>query len=597
MERLYILPHRARRERIPNSHSTFLLSLPRNSKNDTVMKKILALSLLLSVLALGAGAQNQYWNYMSYNVPCPKSAVSVVHSNQNIYYFQSDPTPSLSITKIDPSTMTPTGTPKYSDSNYSLNSFLMMDGGFEDSNGSIVIYGHVPSASGATPAYAIVDPYLNSLVVFCGQTAVGTIVDGCEGYDTDGRQVYMFVMDNGQLLAVGANDQISITPILSEYYTDISWDSIHHFFIATGTWAYGQTHPGIIVDIFNFESTNPALGTTSNVQHSFTCFLNNNSFDRVSEHQAMHVQLDERQILVCRDLREDKKDILWMTRISDYWNTNCTVQESYEYKIPTHKLLALDLLYDPFHLRVNFLGEIIYCTNFNTKFLSQVNPYKLYLGMNAGQLDGTFAIPTSCPSIADPTVNIYGNVLSVSNLALNIFHECVPVMIAGVSPGSPNRILTETYDISQLTCDYPLPVETKPIDPYIVPYSLTTTLNPFPFSYQQCSLGLDIVASSIHCSGWDACPPLSKDSLEIKAASLSYDKVPIIDLKGTHQFVCQGFDGKIQYYLYDMTGRTVVQGTTYNDIQNLLPNLQGVFILKAIDKSDGFSTKKIILFP
>ena len=563
-----------------------------------VMKKIFALTLLLLVLTLGTGAQNLFWNYMSYNVPCPKSAVSVVHSNQNIYYFQSDNTPSLSIMKIDPSTMAPTGIPKYASSNNStLNSFLMMDGGFEDLNGRIVVFGHIPSGTGATPAYATVDPYLNTLVLFSGQTAVGAIVEGCVGYDTDDQQVYMFVLDNGQLLAIGANDQTRITPNISEYYTDISWDDTHHCFIATATMAYGQTHPGIIVDVFEFQSSNPGLGTTAYVHHNHVYFLNNNTIINGGEYQSMHVQLDEEHLLVCRDLREEKQDILWMTRISDYWNTNCTVQESYVYKIPTHKLLALDLLYDPFHSRLNFLGEIVFCTNYNTKVLSQVNPYKLYLGMNAGQLDGSFAIPTPCPSMADPTINIYGNELSVSNLSLNVFHACVPVMIAGVKPGTAERVLTETYDISQLTCDYPLPTEESPIAPYIVQYPLTTTLDDYPFISQQCSLATDNVSKGIHCYGWDTCPPLSKDSSETKATTTSNDILPRISQEGLHLFVCQGFEGMIQYYLYDMTGRTIVQGTTFNDIQNLLPNLQGVFVLKTTDKSGSFASKKIILFP
>ncbi len=556
------------------------------------MKKIFSFFFLLVGFALGGVAQNQYWNYHSYNVPCPKSAVSIVHENENIYYFQSDPT-ALSIMKINPLTMTPTGMPKFS----YVNSDLIMDGGFEDFNGQCVVFGHILPGTGAIPAYAIVDPSLNTLSIFSGQSNTGTIVDGCVGYDMFDNQTYMFVLDNGKLLAIGPNDQVSITPTLSEYYTDISWDDTHHCFVATGTWAYGQTHPGIIVDLFEFIPSDPVLGTPASDSHIETYFLNNNTLIEVAEHQSMHVQLDEEHLLVCRDLRNEKQDILWMTRIIDYWDSGHAVQESYLYYFPTHKLLALDLLYDPFHSRVNFLGEIVYCTTNNTKFLSQANPNKLSLGMNAGQLDGTFAVLPGCPSIADPFVNIYGNELTVSNLALNIFHDCIPVMIAGVKQGTQDRILTETYDISQLTCDYPLPVEKSHVEPYIVPYSLTTIVDDYLFSDQQYSLSMDGVVSSIHCYGWDACPQLLRDTLGTKAANISHDIVPEITIISSHQFICQGFDGKIQYALYDMTGRSLSHGTTINDIQNFLPNMQGVYILKATDEVGGCVIKKILMFP
>ncbi|MBR4134838.1 MAG: hypothetical protein IKU03_00275 [Bacteroidales bacterium] len=555
------------------------------------MKRIYTLVVLLIGLSVAAGAQNQYWNYYSVNVPCPKSAVSIVHENENIYYFQSDPT-ALSVMKINPLTMTPTGMPKFS----YVNSELIMDGGFEDLNGDCVVFGHILPGTGAIPAYAIVDPSLNTLSIYSGLSNAGTIVDGCVGYDKFDNQAYMFVLDNGKLLAIGPNDQVSITPDNAEYYTDISWDDHHHCFVATGTWAYGQTHPGIIVDLFEFIPSDPNMGTPAMVSHNETYFLNNNTISDVAEHQAMHVQLDEGHLLVCRDLRVEKQDILWMTRIYDYWNSSHTVQESYLYFFPTHKLFALDLLYDPYHSRVNFLGELIYCSTSYPKLLSQVNPFKLSLGMNVGQLDGTFALLPSCSSIFDPSINIYGNVLTVSNLSLNIFHECIPVMIAGVEPGTTNRILTETYDISQLTCDDSLPIKKKPADPYIVLYPLTTTVDDFPFSKQPYTLSLDVVNSSIHCYGWDACPPLPRDTTEARAANILHGVVPEITIMSSRQFVCHGFDGKIQYALYDMTGRSLAHGTTYNDIQNFLPDLQGVFILNATDNVGECATRKIILF-
>ena len=112
------------------------------------------------------------------------------------------------------------------------------------------------------------------------------------------------------------------------------------------------------------------------------------------------------------------------------------------------------------------------------------------------------------------------------------------------------------------------------------------------FSYVNSDLIMDGVASNIYCYGWDACPQLLRDTLGTKAANISHDIVPEITIISSHQFVCQGFDGKIRYALYDMTGRFLSQGTTINDIQNFLPNMQGVYILKATDEVGGCVIKK-----
>ena len=52
--------------------------------------------------AQGAVAQNMYRNYRSTWVSKPTSAVSVVHSNGYVYFFQADGSGKLSAAEIDP---------------------------------------------------------------------------------------------------------------------------------------------------------------------------------------------------------------------------------------------------------------------------------------------------------------------------------------------------------------------------------------------------------------------------------------------------------------------------------------------------------------
>ena len=103
------------------------------------MKKTCTFLFLLLTLALGARAQNQYWIYQSQNSTNPTSTVSIVHSNQYVYYFQVDVINSiLSMTEIDPITMLPTGVDKF----FGAAHGLTLEGGLEDVNGNFVLYGY-----------------------------------------------------------------------------------------------------------------------------------------------------------------------------------------------------------------------------------------------------------------------------------------------------------------------------------------------------------------------------------------------------------------------------------------------------------------------
>ena len=74
------------------------------------MKKLhIAIALVLWGFAQSATAQNMYRNYLSNCVSRPKSAVSVVHSNGYVYFFQADDMGKLSVSEIDPLSMNPTG--------------------------------------------------------------------------------------------------------------------------------------------------------------------------------------------------------------------------------------------------------------------------------------------------------------------------------------------------------------------------------------------------------------------------------------------------------------------------------------------------------
>ena len=497
----------------------------------------------------------------------------------------------MSVAKIDPNSLLSNGTTHY----MTLNTNFNLKGGFKTFDGNCVVYGSELSLSGnSTPAFAAFETSTNLLKYFNNISIGNRILDGCAGYDINGNQIYMFVLDNGQMIAVDMSSNItSITA--NEYYTDISWDDTHNFFVATGPISYGLSYPRFFVDLFTFDASTPPA-----INHTLQYYVDNNAIPGMAEHQAMHVKLHDDTLLVFRDLRTSTEEVIWLTTIYNYWDPSRVVDSSYFFHVPTHKLVALDMLYDPIHQRLNFLGEFIYCTTHNSQFLAQVDPYNFYLGMKAKQLDGGFAISPPCPSTTSPTIDIYGSYLNTTNLALDIYHECVPLLIAGAgwypSLADDRSILTETYDISQSDCDQELPVVWKPASPIIANCQLTTTLgNPScGITYPQPLI--DNVTESILCYGPDACPSLERDSLT-KALPITSESKQDIVLSECKQFYCTGFDGSIQYCFYDMTGSLVSTGKTYSGQYNPLPEKCGIYILRAMDSKGNLSVKKVFSLP
>ena len=547
-------------------------------------------------LSLDAVAQNHYRNYKTYpHVSAPLSAVSLVHSDTIIYFFQTDQK-EFSVTPIDPANLLQTGTPKYATQ---IQRF-MMKGVFEDSNGNCIIFGRkhlTPTTS--NPAFAIVDLTSNYIDYYAFPLEFNELVQGCLGYDANGAEIYMFVLDNGQLMAVDLSNGFfgRIVPLSGEHYTDISWDHNNHCFIATGTLASGQTHPGIIVDLFEFDAQDAMAGLASAVNHVIQYFVDNLFINDVAEHQSLHTVLDDNNLLLYRDLRVVKQDIVWLTRIVDYESINHSIVESYFYFIPTQKLYALDMLYDHCRQRFNFLGKLIYCTAYNSQIFAQVDPFDLASGMNVKQLGGGFAIPTPCPSMMDASINIYGSYLSMNNLALDPFHSCVPTLIAGADSLSGIGVLTETYDIyDSYECDFPLAIDVKPASPQILPYTLTDSIGEFELTTWVSSLLFDEnVTESTLCEDPGECLAFRQDTTLAK--SLLLGTKPCFILENNREFTCLHFEGNIQYTLYDLLGKAIFSGNTSNGLVNSLPHLHGVFLLQATDSKGQQALKKMFIIP
>lgn len=571
------------------------------------MKKLYTITaFILWGFAQMVNAQNMYRNYQSSPnaVPRPTSAVSVVHSNGFVYFFQADDNGNLSATEIDPLSMNPMGNDQY----YQLtipnvsNIEISLNGGFEDAIGKFVLFGAIHYYDNYInqycqyPAHVIIASNLSTCDVYYDSSSGSEYTAGCDGYIQNMNEAYMMV--NGrELVTIDALLPINIHRIEldaatnpTDHYSDVSWDAVHGKFIATGyAWntSLGYKDPFVkVFELLNYTTINP---------FAEYCVLNQ-SYTQSNEYKTLHVQINNDDMILYHDLRRANGqyayDVIWLTRIHDFWDVNtATVVESMFYDVPNTKLSAKDMLYDPYNKRLNFLGYINHCRDGLTHILAQVDPYMLSSGIEIGQLGATFTGGT-CLNDQPPYVDIAYNDLEMFNLALNQYNPCNSVLIAGV--GNQQAILTETYDISLSKCDIPMWHADNLASPVLKPYSLN---NAFPQSNLQTptvSVFPDNIAVNILCDEPDAC------SHQFGGKSLPQPLTNItpaakITFEPNKLFVCEGFEGTILYSFYDVAGKLLQQGITRNGEKNSLKMYSGVCLLKAMDVMGNQVVKKIIL--
>lgn len=546
------------------------------------MKKLyIIIALTLWGFAQTAGAQNMYRYYQPFFHS--KNAISVVHSNGYIYFFQTDLTGTLLATQIAPITMMPLYT-----SNLSQNlPNVYLKGAFEDHNGDIVLFGC--DNSGWNPLYIVVDQNLANYSVFESLSS-GQFVAGCEGYSQNGSPIYMMVTNTGKLYAIDYNYQYTPSIIYPPYtfaifelprqysfdiYTDISWDTSLNQFIATGVISNGLDHwLDPFVEVFKYDLANNTIISQP------TYLIDNNAYNDVSVAQALHAKLNNNELLLYQDLRHHDTqyfyDNIWLTRIKYYWDASMAFpEESFFYELPSTKIFAKDMIYDSHNKRLSLLGEFINCEYL--QILAQVNPFQLYSGINIGQLGIGFSISNTCTNLQPPTILLYSNDIVMSNLALNHYNPCVPLLVAGVK--DPNGILSETYDIASSSCDELLWHHDSKAIPILKPCTLNHSMSADLINPISSNTTLDNVSNGKICADNNSC--FHKNDDKVLEQSLSNCK-PAVDiyLEGNNHFICEGFEGEIQYSIYDVEGKLMQQGTTNNGMHNPLTVANGIFFSK-----------------
>ena len=514
------------------------------------MKKLyIIIALVLGSCAQMASAQNMYREYQTgYH---PRTAVSVVHSNGYVYFFQADETGCLIAIEIDPLSMLPTGNSKRFDINQTPGCIVYLNGGFEDASGDFVLFGYNLEMNNIySPSYPTFIKITQNFS-FCDvyyEHHNGEYIAGCDGYNQNSEEVYVFMngreIDVVELVPSIALHRLRLDEIHNpnDFFTDISWDAIHSTFIATGSaWNTQTGHECPFVDVFD-------LINNDTIHSIAEYFVDNLIYTTANEFKSLHVQLDQNNLLLYHDLRwvngQNPYDIIWLSRIKNFWNINSVVvDESMFYMLPNAKLTAKDMLYDPYHKRFNFLG--VFSFNKHLQILAQADPYSLNSGMNIGQLGIGFNVTSTIPNPQYPLIDLYANDFEMFNLALDIHSPCYPLLIAGVDQTVGGSILTETYNIANSACDILLWKKQETAHPVLKPYSLKNTLPSPNLQHNSVNLQNVVVSRNYLCDEPAACSH-QYGGKSLKQPLICVHSIAEVTIESDGLFVCDGFNGDIK---------------------------------------------------
>lgn len=556
------------------------------------MKKVILFLSILFIALCNVFAQNAHWSYGLSSGTSASSAATVVRSNGTAYIAQTQTgTNTIHLSEINPSTMTATGaTCTYVNASTYNNIFL--NGGFEDFNGNIIVYGYCYNVVGYEYGYiAEIDPNNFFQIKHMESAMNNRMISGCTGVDANGNVINVLVGSDGNLHVFFNGNEQREREYTGQYgyYTDVVWDNTNYCFIASGS-CYNNT--ALMMDPFISCFMYNAIAQQFIIIKEYA--ISNNNISGWSEGKSLISIIDDNHLVLYQDLRKDNYDIIWMTLVKGFLSTTPVLQISTHFLAPLHKLSSFDMLYDKYNNRLNLLGQFDYCS-WSTSFIAQTDPFNLSY-LNIGQISSMYG-NVSCNTLDVPIQSVIGNDVRLNNITLNPYNPCITTISTGIAKNSfgTTPYLTETYDITMSNCDMLFDVLRAHCFPSL--YSIQT--HPLPLSCSS-SLPMNPVVNLI-TSHYNECPDAvycAKSSEltnyeETKSCVISEgNRARIEEYAGT--FVCFGFSGAVEYEILDVTGKRICFGKTVNGKPNPINlNQYGLYLLRCIDETGNYCVRKI----
>lgn len=547
------------------------------------MKKNIVLLTLFMAVATAITGQNAHWEYQfssSGNPVAPTSAI-VVNSFGKIYLFQTDPA-GIYVSLIDHSTMQPVAIDYELLQGYDF----LLEGGYGDFNGNIVVYGSVDVGGVPVPISGRYDVSSHAFTSYFLDNAHPNdhFINGCCGYDINGNGVNMLVLENtGQLVCVdwdhNSIDSLKITNFNGKI-SDVVWDAGNLRFAVAGSQESGYEQLFLLEVQYNINS-----GFI--LQNTLAWYVDP-SYNYGERRTCLEI-ISDSEIIVGHCARTQQADGVWLSIVNSY----TTVTNSVFFDMPSQKLFLLDMKFDDSRNQLALLFEMHHvCGRVN--IIAQVDPYSLS-GMSAAEVWNTIAPSPPCAYSQDP---LYDNEIYLKKLELNRMPwSCARILASGINHNGSfgqDAFVTETYKIAYSQCDYVFfPGETGAS----YTYSAVSCLNSYHYYVYPPVFSPSPNPGSL--DGYWSCPdlmPCSKGAVESPKRMINEgNDVAKLEFGIDGTFVFQSFSGEILYGVYNALGQLVLSGNTHNGTLWVDLPETGFYIVKAEDSIGNVVTKKIIV--
>jgi len=546
------------------------------------MKKIL-FSIIMLISVVNIYSQNPHYEFLLTNNPIT-SAVTIIHSDQ-FGYILSTKANNINVSIIDPTNMQPIG----STYQFECNIFkeIKFQGAFEDLDNNLVAYGIAKDANSTyyiifkirtdftnrqilydiiLPCDPIYDPFL-----FCNG-----IIEGCSGYDINGEIVNLFLLKTGEVFftdnsynSVYQDNLQCVFPF--DKISDISWNPFNKEFVASG---YSDEYQDPFLIFFDCSINAPYF--IINQEFRLTSQLHITH----AEGRTLHEVIDDQNIILCQDLRKGDIDYIWLTLL----NPNI-VNSKLFFFYPSRKLFNYDMKFDKNGDVLTILGRSVGC-GVGVNFLAQINPYTL------DQLNVAQIRDPNNPNYICPGTNSAQNQIFLRRLELNPYNSCHTILSTGTFCSA--IYMTETEDISLTNCDNIQQIQDMIVNPIIDVFnSQIIHFNP-SISFHPTQVNLLNLAKTEPCDDIIDCS--SKGNNQIDNTLIKNELLPSILFFDNNKFIVENFNGKLHYYIYDVTGKLLINGITESDKINTIDKLiDGFYILK-IENSKGEKLVKKFTF-
>ncbi len=511
-------------------------------------------------------AQNSHWEYQG--IPAT-SAVTVVHSNGVAYLFQSDGG-RVYVTELDPTYMT-----VMNPSNYQSIQNVVLQGGYEDIKGDIVIYGSM----GDYPVAALYDVITQQItnVFYDLNHQYDYFINGCCGYDINGQIANMLVLESrGTLVGFDWNNVIDTLMIMnnSGRISDVLWDPNAACFAVTG-YNFNPAGPQLFLVGIKFDVNN---GFILNPINSTAWYLPNLIYPYFfAEYRTCLEILPNVDFVVGQSIRDNQTDWLWLTTVSGYSGIN----NAAVFQIPSQKLWVLDMKHKDDLDKLVILGKINHSCG-NIHYIAQVDPYSL-TSMTVAQVTGYMPY-----TICGFSQNLFTNDIVLQKLEVNPI-SCPRILATGTYANS-EAYMTETFDIANSSCDWFLKIPDTHLYPILGNMTCVNTgVALFP-----TLLNIPLNNLLNLSENW-SCPdpmPCTKQGLKMFSEKDTNHVTVEWDGKDFLQFI--GFSGEVFYTIYDVLGRHIEEGRTCDFSAHIFLPKSGIYIVKAEDYDSNYTTKKIV---